>query len=481
MRQYLKEIEAVLACAAFVLGLVAGILLLGRGAWLDEFWTLASTRPEQDWSEFWAVMAHEVHPPLHYLLIQLAQKLGLSDLASLRALNVLGLPLVFVSMWHANQRKALTLSQSCALTAIYAASPMFLDMLAELRAYFLLYSASISVTVLARTLMHVDDRGEQWDWRTLLLWGVSLAIFVNLHYFATLMGGLLTLAVILIRRRQNILPFLFVSAVAAGPALGFFVLQRLSAGPDITSWIATGRIDAVLVILDQTWAAGAGNIVAFGVAVSILLLAIESRESWRIVRDPLILAATLAVFFTFLTLANAVRPIVIDRYLIAGGGFLATALALLAAGPQAPRWSVVGICVFALLSQARVIYTGAYDRNGWADSAAGAAMLVSECPTTRVYTQPAGAAPPEGMFAKASRYGLGYYAERYGLETQELAAGDTVPLPGECPNLIWLEHILDPVPDLEALRAETMLEFTGRIDLVRVGSGVLIVNSAGSP
>jgi len=108
-------------------------------------------------------------------------------------------------------------------------------------------------------------------------------------------------------------------------------------------------------------------------------------------------------------------------------------------------------------------------------------MLVSECPTTRVYTQPAGSAAPEGMFTKSSRYGLRYYSERYRLETQELAAGDTVPPPGECPNLIWLEHILDPVPDLETLRAEVMLELTGRIDLVRVGSGVLIVNSAGSP
>ena len=46
--------------------------------------------------------------------------------------------------------------------------------------------------------MRLAARGEAWDWVSLALGRFALG-FVNLHYFATFMGGLLTLALVLIR------------------------------------------------------------------------------------------------------------------------------------------------------------------------------------------------------------------------------------------------------------------------------------------
>ncbi|HRE43115.1 MAG TPA: hypothetical protein PKY87_04005 [Terricaulis sp.] len=477
MQWSLRKVEAVLAGSVLALGLVVGFGLLDRGLWLDEFWTLTSARPEQSWAQFWALMANEVHPPLHYLLIQAAQKLGVTDVAALRALNLLGVPLVLFALWQASRRRALDGGQVCAVLAIYAASPMFLETFADMRAYFLVYSASIATTLSARTLLQAEA-GARWDWSVLLLWGVSLAVLVNLHYFAVFMGGLLTFAIVLLRGGRGVMVFLCVSALAAAPAVSLFLVQRLGGSPDITSWIATGRIDAVLVMLDQIWAAGAGNVVAFGVAATALLIALERGALWPQLRDPLAFIAVLAVFFAFLTLANAVRPIVIDRYLIACGGCVVVALALLAAGPQAPRLAVAAICVFALLSQARALYTGAYERKGWTTSAEAVAAMVEACPATQVFTMPSLYVGQQDMLAQTRRYGFDFYAGRYGLEPREVARGDVLPAPSVCPNIVWFEHIWDPVPPLEDLRAAAGLSFSGRVDMLRIGTGVLLVDSA---
>lgn len=465
-----------MAVAALALGVAGGVALLDRGAWLDEFWTLASGPPDQSWAQFWGLMAHEVHPPLHYGLAQAAQKLGLTDLGALRALNVFGVAIVLGGLWHAVRRNAIESGQACAIVAIYASSPMFLDNFAELRAYFLLYSAAIAVALMARVLMRLAARGEAWDWVSLALWALCLSVFVNLHYFATFMGGLLTLALVLIRRGRGVMAFLALSALAALPAVTLFVIQRLGAGPDIISWIETGRVDAVLVMLDQTWAAGAGNVVAFGLAVFALLIAVERGVLWRELRDQLVLLILVAVFFAVLTLANALKPIVIDRYLIAAGGCILVALALLALGPHAPRFAVVAICGFALLTQARALYTGVYDRPGWAQSAGAAAALVNACPGTRVFVMRQD--DPKHMFNKAKRFGHDYYAARYGLNLEEVAVGGAAPAPGVCPNVVWFEHILIAPQSASAMAEAAGVSFIGRLDMIRAGTGVLLINSA---
>ncbi|MES1156684.1 MAG: hypothetical protein ABUL73_02790 [Alphaproteobacteria bacterium] len=484
MQWSIRKTEGVLAAATLALGLGIGFALLGRGAWLDEFWTLVTTQPDQSWARFWSLMAHEVHPPLHYILVEAARKIGVSDIAALRALNLLGVPLVFIALGYALRRKALDGGQACALLAIYASSPMFLDTLADLRAYFLLYSAGIAVAVLARVLMRAAARSEPWDWPTLALWFLSLFVFVNLHYYAVLMGGLLTTALILVRRGRGILAFAAVSALAATPAVILFAVQR-SSGTDLTSWIQTGRIDAILLMLDQTWAAGAGNVVAFGLAVTMLLIGLQRRALQEEQRDSLVLLAALAVFFAFLAVVNFVRPIVIDRYLIAGGGCALTALVLLAVAPQSPRWSVVAICTFALLSQVRAVHTGDFERTyavhvrrGWIESAEAVRTMVAACPSARVFIDPSIYAGPHDMFTEARRFGMNYYAARFGFQPQEIAAGEKAPDPGACPNIVWFEHVLAPPQRAADMVAGAKLEFTGQVEMVRAGSGVVLINSA---
>lgn len=476
MKWSIERTEWLLAVLALGLGLLTVIGLLGRGLWLDEFWTLASTRPEQSWGQFWMIMANEVHPPLHYLLIQIFEKLGVTDVGALRALNILGVPLVLGAAWYAYRQKALDRGQICVLLALYASSPMFLSTFPDLRAYFLVFSSGIAVAVLARVLLQMELREQRWEWQPLLFWGLSLAIFVNLHYFSTFMGGLMTLALILVKRGRGVVPFLCVSAAAAVPAVLLFIIQSLSSGPDIIDWIQTGRIDAIFVMIDEIWSAGARNLVAFGLSVYVLLLLLERRLSWKDVRDPLVLIAVLIGFFGFLVLANAVRPLIIDRYLIAAGGCIITALALLAGGPQAPRWSVIAVCVFALLSQGRAIYKDTYDKTGWRAGAQTVAGLLEDCQSSRIFTEPTRKSEADYMMTHAVRYGLEYYASRNGFSFEELQKGDTVPAPGKCPNIIWFEHVLDADAGREDFLAEIELEFTGRVEMLRAERSMILIN-----
>ena len=148
-----RTLEIGLAGAAFIAGVLVAFSTLGRGVWLDEFWTLNATAPGQSPQQFWAVMSEDVHPILHYGLIYLAQGLGLSDVVGLRALSLLALPLVLGAGWFAYRREALSLGQACVLAAIAASSSMFLDTLADMRTYFLLFCASIATTLIWRVLM----------------------------------------------------------------------------------------------------------------------------------------------------------------------------------------------------------------------------------------------------------------------------------------------------------------------------------------
>jgi hypothetical protein len=217
---------------------------------------------------------------LHYGLIQIAQWCGVSDIWGLRALNLLGVPLMLGALWFAHKRGAVNLGQACALVAIYSASPLFLDTVAEIRGYFLLFSAAIATALMTQVLAGQARRGESWDARALAGWGACLIILVNLHYFALLLGGLLTLGLMAMalksgRRFNTFIPFALVSAGAAAPALLLFAAQLSDWNMGIVNWVLTGRVDAVFVMLDHVFAAGARNLPAFGCAIALLLLARE--------------------------------------------------------------------------------------------------------------------------------------------------------------------------------------------------------------
>jgi len=469
------HLEIGLAALVLLVGVAVALSTLGRGFWLDEFWTLASSRREHTGAEFFELMRREVHPPLHYWLIQLAQWAGLTDPFALRALNLLAIPIVLWACWLAHRDGALSRQQGVVLIALYASSAMFLDVFAELRGYFLLFSLSVSLALVWRVLARRARENLPWTPAVLGLWFFLLLLFVNLHYFAVPLGGLLTLALLWRRRDRSGLALAALSAAAAAPMLYFLALQAPYMQDGLIAWIRTGRIDAAFVIGDSIVSAAAFNLIAIGCACVALLIAAQNRD-WRDMRDEVLLAGVLGAYFVVLILINAYRPVIVDRYLAAGGGAVAVLVALLAANSRAPAWGAVAACVFALAAQARALHTQAYIHPGWEASADAVAAEVASCPSARVFIDPVGDLDGVAMLTASRRYGLEFYAARKGLSVTEIGPGARLPPPGECPNLIWVEHFpAPPNADGADLLARFNLEAEGRAKLVRAGTGVVLI------
>ncbi len=467
-----------LAALVLAVAVIGGLTTLAREPWLDEFFTLVVADRARTPAEFLSAMTGEVHPLLHYGLVYIAQSLGLTGLVALRALNLAGVALVAWALWLARRRDALTVPQACVAAALYASSAFFLDHLGELRAYFLLHSASVALALVWRVLARDAAQGRAWGAGALSAWLACLAVFVNLHYFATLLGGLLTPALILAARGRGVIPLALGGLLAAAPAVALALVQTSGADAGLVNWIATGRIDAAFVIVDAVWAAAAFNLVAAGCAVAAALFAVEARgirpaATWT---DEIVLAATLCAYFALLLAVNLVRPIVIDRYLIAASGPVVVGVALLAGGRSAPAWGAAAACAFALAVQARGLYARTFPNEGWSASASLVADLARKCESARIFIDPAASSPQTPMLTASRRYGLELYAARYGLSVSEIGPGESLPPPERCPNVVWLEHygVGDAATAEEALAALS-LTAPGRAELFRVGSGVVIV------
>lgn len=468
------RVEITLAALVVLVGVLGALTTLGRGAWLDEFWTLASSPPGMSPSEFFAVMAKDVHPILHYAIAYVAQAVGITSLEGLRALNLVGVPAALGAIWLVRRNGAISTPQACLVAALYASSAMFLDYFAELRAYFLVHSFSVAASVLWAGMARdvVAQRAPRLG--VLAAWGFALSILVNLHYFALLLGGIMTavlLLMLLVRRRMRDLVVLAaVSAAAASPAIGMALVHAAGADEGIVSWVQTGRIDGAFVILDIVWSGLAHNIVAAGCAVAAVLIAIDRRASWRDYEVEIALVAAIAGYFGLLFVVNVGRPIIVDRYLTASAGPVVVATALLAGGAGALRWGPAAACLFALLTQARNLYDGSYEREGWRDSAALVKQLADACPTSRVYMAPILDLDPETMLVTVKRFGLRYYAERYGIAAEEIRPGDVVVSEGDCPAIVWTEHITDlGTTRAGALLDRAQLRWSGSAELVPVG------------
>jgi hypothetical protein len=457
-------LEALLAAAVLVVGLAAGIAVLGRGIWLDEFAEIYTSRYGSSFWDFLQNLSEDIHPLLHYLILYLAKQFGITDIKFLRLLNILGVPLVLWSLWWAwkQEKKAATpgtapgliASQAFAILALYASSALFLNYFAEARCYFLGISASIATALVWRVLMMREGWEGGAGWRY-LAWGLSLAILVNLHYFATFFGGLLTIALLIrhvaLGKWGRALAIALISALAASPSLvmgTFQLLRQLEVEFNNTAWVTTTSREALSIYLDVLYGAAGYNIAA-GVAILVAALAVLKRRRQRRIgaswqgqgaatelpslltgRDAILLLVT-AAFFGILFVANIWNPLIIDRYLFAGCGPITVLIGLAAAGPSAPRLAVPAICIFALVLQVRGARDGDFDRPGWAASAAAVADAIKACPDTKVYAYP---------FWDEARFGQTYYAERYGFSFTAVAAGDSVPRQDKCPNIVWIEH-----------------------------------------
>jgi hypothetical protein len=480
MKVSVRVLELALATLVLAAGLAIAFSTLSRGVWLDEFITRATTAPDVTGRQFLVAMSTEQHPLLHYGLIFLAQAAGLTTFAELRGLNILGVVLVLAALWHAYRRHVVDSSAVCIIVSLYASSPIFLDYFAELRAYCLLYSASIAVTLAWLTLRETaaTKRTSSGD---LVVYGVSLAIFTSLHYFATLLGGLLTLALALEHglagRVKTAMAISVGGIIAAAPALVMGAIQREATfAPGRNTWVTTSPMAAVSTIGHVIRDATASNLPALACGIVTMLFLVERKSLWKDLRGAVMLGATVALFFAVILGLNTLRPIVVDRYLFAAAGAVGVGVALLSARPGMPQLATSAICLFALTMEVDAVRTRRFHRDGWRTSAQEVAHQVASCPGTRVFADPfvyQGVADSEARFW---REGYRFYADAFAFDFAEIGRGATVSAAGVCPSLVWIEHSwrVQGFP-LDRLLAELNIKVIGGAALSYVGSGAVIV------
>jgi hypothetical protein len=491
-KKMLSVVDYTLAALVGIFGIAIALMTVERGVWIDEFVTIAWTTPGTSPRELFHMMiTHDVHPILHYGMVYLLQAAGVTDIALLRSINLLGLPLVIFAIAYGFRHKSINLSQALVVWVLFVSSPIFFNYFAELRAYFLLYAASIATSILWYVLMRRIDAGQNVSATMISIWGACLAIFVNLHYFATILGGMLTTALLMrlaIRRLwSQVLVIAGVSLVAAAPALVLGTLQVFSMPKGLLSWIKTSPIWSIKMSLWMVEGAAARNLVAVAGAVVTCLFILEDWRKWVELRTAVILLGVVALLLCVLVLANAITPLIVDRYLIAGAGAVTFAVAVLAASSGAPVWLPAAASVIALLLQAQTLRSNlGIDERGWLPSARAVAQLNSECPTTKIFAYPAynhtNGLNDISIGLKINPISYGYYAKEFQFSYEDLRPGATVVASGPCPSVIWIEHLAvffttHPNADAEQVLNEFQISKIGVAEMKRYGenSGVVIV------
>ncbi len=419
------------------LGILIALSTLTWGPWNDEFWTIASTARGLTVHEFLGNMYRDQHPIVHYGLIYLAQASGITDIAALRLLNILGVVLVAVVLGYAYRQKAINGRQIMVVAVIYASSPLFLTYFSELRAYFILYSASISISILWLAIAQRIDETRNVSPGMIAAWGSCLAIFANLHYFATIFGGLLTLALLADlawRKLWRLAVFIAaISLAAAVPAVLLGVTQAKFSLSGQMDWITTTFPQAVVIVAVIVAKAAAFNVPAVGCAMIAALTPTEDRVLRQRRRNIFVLIMMTALFFGLMIGLNAITPLIWDRYLMSAAGAVTVAVAILVGGPNAPQWGPAAAAIVAIAWQIYAITWLDYDNRGFTPIATAIVQAAKECKTTKVFAF----IPSEN--AAERRIGFSYYAEKFHFSYTEITSKSPQAIAGgACPSLLWI-------------------------------------------
>jgi hypothetical protein len=434
-----------LAALTFLLGAAIGLDRLAIEPWQDEFNTIATTLPQFTLHDFLEHSRRGQHPFLYEGLVYLGQHAGLTDPNALRLINLVGIPLAIGSVWLSWRMGMITTAQAAVVVALYASSANFVIYLASIRPYFLMFSAAIAVAMSWR-LVWRDAPGAIWAW------AITLAIFVNLHYFATILGGVATAALLIYRARhgrwRDVFALAAVSGLAAAPALFAGVTQApYTTHSGVLYYYPGGLLHGLTMIYGATLDGIAVNLpaVLFG-AVGAFYIAKHppERGEWH---DVIAFAAVVGVYFALTLTLHLIKPMLYERYFTGAAGFILVIVALCAAGAHAPRLAPLAICAFAALV---CVYSYLYGpvQPGWAKTADAIQKTIAACPSTKVYSVPYArisngpiwTTPLNPTEIEARRYGYDFYARRRGFTYQELKPGDTIVPDRACPTLIWIEH-----------------------------------------
>ena len=303
------------------------------------------------------------------------------------------------------------------------------------------------------------------------------------------MLGVLALGHFLARRRRWGIALLVIAFMAGLPLVG----AEIAESPYLKTaarafWVTTTTPDALHIVASQTIKALLLNAAAASAGVYVLTgLRRTPRPlppTWRFAA---VMAIALVAASVAVVAVNAVKPLIVPRYLIMLTPYWRAALAAVAADViLSRRW------IFALfVANAAIVtaYTTQDEANtgNWNDGAEMIADAIDACPQTLVYAVDPFELQPPGVKAlnpdnevTVHDWGYGYVGRLHGFEVQIVhpAAIRALPLSTTCPTLLWAEHDYNNRLNLPDIAARATLptdpDSLARMKLSRTDSGFVL-------
>jgi hypothetical protein len=457
-----------------------------RGPWLDEFWSLelADTRNglipliRDGW-------LHDTHPPIFNAWTTLLASFGLTSIAAGRLVsNLLAAALMILATRRLSRRMPELVGFGTVLLLLVLSLPQAMEAFAVYRSYFWQVTSIATLALVAR---FVASARIDLDWRKdvdlIAIAGSATMAAIGLHYIGGLFGGLLAGAVAVSAYRRGLHRWAFLMLATAALASLFIVASVLLQAPN---WAAD--FDHSWIDLPVLEAAGVPVALALGaiwhnpVSLAGLWLGRNSRH------DPdrrflAMIGGILIVGVAVILAVHSVKPIVVDRYLIAVPVLVSALLAVPAA--RIARDSLLFallVVVSVAVAATPVIQSGI--RPFWREDARTIAEIVARCPTAQVFAASGWALGPaaetrtarreDPVFARAYRL----LAEPYGYPVHFVGQNDRAEAhPGACPVLLWYEHTPNEAEDdlPEAVEVSGVTGLQGaRLSATRSATGFVL-------
>jgi hypothetical protein len=439
-----------------------------RGIWLDEFWSLWMSRNDLGLAD----AAHQrwfqdTNPPFYYMAAWLFDPIIGDSVFARRMLNLIPLTMTLAAAGYVGRFYERARRFAIVLGVVVIGAPSVVLFFAEHRSYF---SQVCFAAMLAMVLyvIEIEDRDFELkrDEGLASIGAVAVLFCFNLNQVAALISGFVLAAAIARSffggRRRWAAILIGLGVVSALPLLAAIWAQApylKVAARDF--WIETDTLEAILTTGSMVKNAILPNVVAFGAAALVTFAAL--RQGLRRSKGPTLasqadpipwgyvwsMTAALALVCAVLIGLNAIRPLLVSRYLMVLAGYGGAVVAAVCADLIfSRRW------LFALFLANGVVLVGyeAYQMSNdanWEATARVVRAQVKACPGTLVYAVapnlilPPGARPPGPPNALAVQdWSYRHLAALEGFKViidhpTEVAR---LPLARGCPTLLWSEH-----------------------------------------
>lgn len=472
--------------AVIAVALVGGVYAASaRGIWLDEFWSLRLGDAEVPLADAASgLWFSDTNPAWANLLYRLTAETGARDITALRLL--LSFPatvLLLAGTWAIARSSPGRDPFYLVLTMLVVALPAFVGTFSDYRAYHWQVCAAALLCQVAYRLLAEEQVAT--DRTAAALAAAALFAALTLHFVAGFLVAIpVSLLLLVLARRgrwSSFTPIAIIAVVAGSSMLALVAIQgaRISRTID-ASWIETSTADGLAVIAATLSVA----LLANPAAAALALLAPRDLDHGR--RDFLrLLLAGVSFGAAILLVANAFRPLIVDRYLLLWQIAVCGVLAVLVA-PTLTRggwklYAVVGCCLvsiaFTTVRQSR--------ETGWNGTRDFIAATVRGCPTTRVH-----AISPWRLRSSRDSRAAALEAPVFENAYRRLArdggfavwfvpdAVRVLDLPAACPSLLWIEHSGgDRLGDAATLLRDAKIGFAGRARVSRFATadGIVLI------